>query len=609
MILADKTKIRNYQIVSKIGEGGMGEVYLAEEEDLGRQVAIKLLAPEFTRDPKLVERFKQEARVQASLIHSNIVTLYTFFKEDNNYFMIMEYAEGVTLKELISKTGPIPEDRAVKIFNQILDGLEFAHSRSIVHRDIKPANIMISSTDNVKIMDFGIAKILGDMGMTKTGTKMGTIYYMSPEQVRADKEIDQRSDIYSLGVTFYQMLSGQLPYDTTTLSEFEIMEQIVRKELEDPRKVYPYISENSVKVMFGMLVKDKNQRFQSIQECKSKLNGVALNNISTNQVSSTEGKNLSEGGKNISKKTNRKMNDKGGADFINQLLGLNYTKLKKIDKIRLEKIDYSLTSIDFIKWLFKNLSIRKVTLNNEFNSAITGHFNGEIKVWDIKTKKELKSFSYHKNKINDLALIDNDNIISADASGIINIFNIQNDTLKHTLASSKSPVSNLAIHPGKKMFASVSIKDRISFWSISKGQEVIYIPLENSDENSIAFSDNGKHFITFPDESKIKFYTLENLLTNKNISRYLDKSGQQISFLRFSPFYEIIFAGHKSGRLMIMDYSGQTLFQTNKHKKKILLVDHLSDQKDVMLSASSDGEIYFWKVIEGNNNPEQIEYI
>ena len=207
MFITKNTILRDYQIIDELGKGGMGTVYLAEDQMLRRKVAIKVLNPILTDDAQFTERFRHEARVQASLIHSNIVTLYNFFEEDGYYCMVMEYAEGETLKEKIQKEGAIEEERALKIFRQMLEGVGYAHEKGIIHRDIKPSNIIIDSRDRVKIMDFGIAKILGDRGMTKTGTKLGTIYYMSPEQIRAEKDIDQRTDIYSLGITLYEMVT------------------------------------------------------------------------------------------------------------------------------------------------------------------------------------------------------------------------------------------------------------------------------------------------------------------------------------------------------------------------------------------------------------------
>ena len=267
MLISIGDKIRDYQIISQIGEGGMGQVYLADDLMLERKVAIKMLDPLLTKEAQFKARFKNEAKVQASLFHPNIVALHNFFEESGNLFMVMEYAEGITLKELISQIGPVPEERSIRIFIQLLEGVNVAHKRGIIHRDLKPSNVIIDKNDNVKIMDFGIAKLLGKKGLTKSGTNVGTVYYMSPEQVQGEEEIDQRTDIYSLGVTFYQMLTGKLPYDIGTDSDFAVMEEIVRGEIEDPRNIYPYISENNIKVLYKMLEKDRDERYGTVIEC------------------------------------------------------------------------------------------------------------------------------------------------------------------------------------------------------------------------------------------------------------------------------------------------------------------------------------------------------
>ena len=259
--------IRGFEIIKKLGEGGMGSVYLAKDKMLARKVAIKFLNPLLTADQQFVERFQQEAKVHASLMHTNIVSLHAFFEEEGNYYMIMEYARGETLKSIIQKTGLIPDQRAIKIMSQILEGVGYAHQKGIVHRDLKPSNIMLDENDAVKIMDFGIAKVLGDRGMTKTGTKMGTIYYMSPEQIRAAKDIDQRTDIYSLGIVLYEMLTGKLPFNTNTESDYEVMNEIVLGSIGDPRTIVNNISEQTALVVQKMCEKKKDNRYVTCYQC------------------------------------------------------------------------------------------------------------------------------------------------------------------------------------------------------------------------------------------------------------------------------------------------------------------------------------------------------
>ena len=259
--------VLNYKIISLLGEGGMGKVYLAEHQSLGRLAAIKILLPELAKNEHIRQRFINEARTLSKLNHQNIVTLYDFSDAGDDLLLVMEYVEGISVDKMIEKTNaPIAEQRCMHIFKQVLEGFSYAHKRGIVHRDIKPANIVLQSDDTPKILDFGIAKIVeGDVKLTKTGTRMGSVVYMSPEQVMG-REVDQRSDIYSLGVTLFEMIAGRIPYDTRTESEFDIQTKIVREPIPNIRSLIPSVSEAVESAIIKSTQKDVNYRFQNCEE-------------------------------------------------------------------------------------------------------------------------------------------------------------------------------------------------------------------------------------------------------------------------------------------------------------------------------------------------------
>jgi len=260
-------QILNYEIKSILGEGGMGTVYLAEHLTIHRKVAIKVLKPEVAQKEEIRKRFKNEASLMAHLQHPNIVGLIDYLEQEDGLYLIMEYVDGRGLDEVIKDLSqPFPIPRATEIFKKVLAAFAYAHKNGIIHRDVKPSNILITSNDEVKVLDFGIAKLVGETQnhLTKTGTHMGTVYYMSPEQVRGH-ELDLRSDIYALGVTFYQMLTGLCSYEGLT-TEFDVFNKIVGEELPDPRTVYPGISEHMCRVIQKATAKKPENRFQNCSE-------------------------------------------------------------------------------------------------------------------------------------------------------------------------------------------------------------------------------------------------------------------------------------------------------------------------------------------------------
>ena len=270
------THILGYRLEELIGEGGMGAVWKAEHPTLGTSVAIKLLDPLLARDPELVERFIDEAKIQSQLRHHGIVQLENFSTDP--LAIILELVPGRALDDVIGReVGPIPFTRALPMMKSIIDTVGYAHRMGVLHRDIKPSNVLVTPDGHVKVMDFGVAKVLGQAGRTRTGASVGTPEYMAPEQVRGERDIDERADIYALGVTFYEMLAGRTPFEREALAsgDFEIMDAQVRLEPPDPRDFYPAIPETVVGVVLTALSKEPAERYQSCDELKTALEVAA----------------------------------------------------------------------------------------------------------------------------------------------------------------------------------------------------------------------------------------------------------------------------------------------------------------------------------------------
>lgn len=222
--------INGYTLLRKLGEGGMAEVWYAEN-DIEKQAAIKILRKDLSFNDDVVARFKNEARVMVKLNHPNIRQVYDYATIDNRPCIIMEYLEGNDLSNRLKQGERFNHDQLVKWWNQMVEALQYTQAKEIIHRDIKPSNIFITNKGNVKLLDFGIAKIKDSITVTQTGTRMGTLMYMSPEQIKDSKHLDYRTDLYSLAVTFYHLITGTDPYDNTSSSEFEIQTKIVTEPL------------------------------------------------------------------------------------------------------------------------------------------------------------------------------------------------------------------------------------------------------------------------------------------------------------------------------------------------------------------------------------------
>jgi serine/threonine-protein kinase len=251
-----------YRVVKKLGSGGMADVYCAVDEQLGRQVALKLLYRHFAADDQFVERFRREASSAAGLQHPNIVGIYDRGEWDGTYYIAMEFIEGRTLKDVIRERGPAPPDAAVDIVLQVLRAARFAHKRGIVHRDIKPHNVLIDDEGRVKVTDFGIARA-GASDMTETGLIMGTSQYLSPEQAQG-RPVDARSDLYSIGIVLYELLTGRVPFDAESAVAVALKQ--VSEEPVPPRQLNPEVSPALDAVVLRAMEKDPARRFADADE-------------------------------------------------------------------------------------------------------------------------------------------------------------------------------------------------------------------------------------------------------------------------------------------------------------------------------------------------------
>lgn len=260
MILADR-----YECLDKIGSGGMGDVYKAHDRRLDRIVAIKVLKSEYNEDDNFIRKFRRESLAAASISHPNIVSIYDVGMEtidgDDVYYIVMEYIDGKTLKELVREEGMLPQNQALNYLIQIAEALKIAHSKNIIHRDIKSQNIMVTRDNRVKVTDFGIARMAGNATVTVTNAVMGSVHYFSPEQARGQK-VDARSDIYSMGIVLFEMLTGDVPFDSENPITVALMH--VQNKIPLPSERNPRVSAEVDQVFAHMTEKKPSDRYDNV---------------------------------------------------------------------------------------------------------------------------------------------------------------------------------------------------------------------------------------------------------------------------------------------------------------------------------------------------------
>ncbi|MCL4549922.1 MAG: protein kinase [Bacteroidetes bacterium] len=408
--------IDNYRVVSVLGKGGMGIVYKAYDTKLDRYVAIKMLNASAHDKERFIERFKREAKNQAKLSHPNIVAVYGFIEYSNLLGIVMEYVEGESLEKVIDRQGRFNLYDVIYILKQLLLGMGYAHSKGFVHRDIKPSNIILNKEGITKIMDFGISKSLYDNSVTKTGSKIGTVFYMSPEQVKG-QEVTNRSDIYSIGCTVYEMIVGQPPFDYT--SEYEVMDGHLKKVPTKISEKLTSVPEQVDKIVLKALEKSPLNRYSSCEEMFQDVQELDKHvaKLYTSYFKRTEPKS----------KKYKIMSISAFAGFTLLLIGLSYFVYTQVNAL--------ITSNELDK--FKKYSIQQLFSSDE----------GKFKFSQI-TKVESGTLQ----NLNSITIPDNKFAVAVGDSGTILTSQDNATTWKKNSFDRKIALSDICLLANKKVF-------------------------------------------------------------------------------------------------------------------------------------------------------------
>ena len=566
--------LNKYKILSELGEGGISKVYLAEHVMLKRKYAVKMLADHLLRTPGFKDRFFKEGLAQAQLQHDNIVQVIDYIEENGKTFLLMDYIEGECLDQLINRKGKLSESVCIQIMSDILVALNFAHKNGVIHRDIKPSNIIISNSGRAKLMDFGIAIMMGDKRMTATGTNIGTSWYMSPEHVTRPKEIDHRSDVYSMGIVLYEMLTGDVPFVGET--DFEIKDSHVRKTVLPPIEKISSISIEMNDIVLKALAKNPDERFDGcmdflsyikelIEEDKT-LENSGITTKSDRSDINKEAKKSEIEKKYVLKSTEietvkesikqqeRESNSKNTRDEHE-----TYQSTNQIEKKNKFKTGSILIVIVFVMTMSLILVIyqtitnpTKTKLKDRIAPALSALISSEIFIQKGHSSRVSKVCFSPNGKL----------IISGGADNTFKLWDADSGILLRTFTGHTGWVRSVNFSPDGTRIVSGSDDYTIKLWDAETGKLIRIIDDQSSIVFSVCFSPDGKHILSGDSDCKIKLWDQES---GKLIRIIDDGDSRIVSRVIFSQDGMLILSGSGSNEdtIKLWDAKSGELIRTH----------------------------------------------
>jgi len=593
-----------YVIDSLLGQGGMSAVYRATDPNLRRMVAIKLIHTHLSVDPNFVDRFKEEAAAVARLRHPNIVQVHDFNIDGETYYMVMEYLIGETLqarlKRLNAEQRYMPYPEVIRYCIQLCGAVGYAHNHELIHRDIKPANIMLDVNGEAILMDFGIVKIIGGEYHTATGATIGTAMYMSPEQIRSERS-DERSDIYSLGVTLYEMISGRAPYKAD--SAMTLMMKVLNDPLPDLRRIRRGIPEGLVAIVEKAMAKDQKDRFQSMEEMASALQTASDQVASFASVATV-------------------VDDEHIDEAVSPYLTVQDQVETSIDSTELESTEAPPR---------EELEFEEIEHPREAERVPTAPTVQDLPVEQVPAPQqkapikaqETKRLNYRRIIIIAAVLL---LLAAATVVGYIYISSqgapdtqltpisqppapINDQTAQYVVNlgrwETNSFIEQLANAPDGEMLGTAHNRDWERFskyrfygglWGVASGSLQNYLLGHDQWVNSVAFSPDGALLATASDDEKVLLWGV----SDGNLEREIEASLGAIAAVDFSPNNLLLAAGSSSGDIGLWQLSDDHLLRTLRGHLDSLNDVGFSPDGQLLASASDDQTIILWQVSDGS---------
>ena len=605
-----------YQIEKELGRGGMAIVYKAVQDNLGRDVALKVLPQGMTHDRKMLERFHREAQSAAQLNHPHIVTIFDEGEINGVHFMAMEYLEGRDLHAIVQEKGPVPPQQAVSLIAPMAEALGYAHKQGTVHRDVKSSNVMVTDVGRPVLMDFGIAYAGSDARLTQTGTVLGTPEYMSPEQARGN-DVDARGDLYSLGVVLYEAITGKLPH--TGGHPMSVVYKVLHESYTPPRQIDDNIPGWLEQVVAKLLKKDPDERYQSgeaaAEALRSKDPGEPVEVPSPTSGDGTAGSDgqvaVDPGGGRESGEPAQTQVYRPGDESADEP---EPEPAAMSETATATEEDESSVSTDgtggpqrqrlhIVRTLEGNADwVNAVAFSPDGQYALSGAHNNTIKLWEVVTGREIQTFHDLTEQPISVALSpDGERLVSETSNGVVRLWDVDSGESIRTFEKHSEAVLGATFSPGGKyVLSGGSASGTLHLWDTETGD--LARRFDDNDEAifSVAFSPSGDYVLSGSGQSG----TLKLWDTNTGaVVRTFDEGDWDSTYVfsvAFSPNGKYALSGSDDMTARLWDVESGKLLRTFEGHSGLVIAVAFSPDGQYVLSGSSDMTVQLWKVEDGN---------
>jgi WD40 repeat protein/tRNA A-37 threonylcarbamoyl transferase component Bud32 len=620
-------QISSYRLEGEIARGGMGIVYRGIHTVFAEVVAIKAIYPELMLSQDLRERFLNEARIQRRLQHANIVQIREFLVEGDRFYIVMEFIQGETLAQRLKQLGgPMAAGEAADIIRQALAGLASAHAQGVIHRDIKPSNIMLTREGVAKLTDFGIARGRDTAKLTQTGMAVGTAAYMSPEQIQGVK-VDHRSDIYSMGVTLYEMLTGRVPFERPkdSDSDFPVLSAHTSQPPPPPRQFAPGIPVGVESAILKALAKKPEERFQSCEEFMAALSSES--EPARDAIDALRAKPLASAKPLPAAPANKVVIDPITLKPISPapsrpapgppaLVAPMAKPAKREEPRRAWPWVVVITLLVLavgggIGWQFLRAqgkfkliyrfaghgdAVTSVAFSPYGRLLASGSVDRTIKLWDLPTRQLKQTLTGHENYVESVAFSPDGHLLaSGSADKTIKIWDVASGNLKQTLKWNGNSVLAVAFGPKGQRLASGSWDGAIGIWNVESGTLTQTLTGHLAPVSSVVFSPDGRLLASGSDDKTIKLWDL----ASGEVVRTLSGHDGKVTCLDFSPDGHLLASGSGDTTVRIWDVAMGRLEQTLRGHNLWVRSVAFSPDGRMLASGSHDNTIGIWDVERG----------